>query len=135
MQLFNNYICLTMLQQEEFINRLKILLEQKQLSSSSFADTIAVPRSSISHLLSGRNKPSLDFVMKLVHSYPDVDINWLLFGKESTPKRTSIKSDSNTLLDKDNATEQQLTHQKQAYDIEKIVVFYKNGVFKEYRPS
>lgn len=133
--ILNSYICLTMLQQEEFINRLKILLEQKQLSSSSFADTISVPRSSISHLLSGRNKPSLEFVMKIVHSYPDVDINWLLFGKESISKYSSLNSDSNTLLEENFSTERHSTHQKQASDVEKIVVFYKNGVFKEYKPS
>jgi len=133
--ILNSYICLTMLQQEEFINRLKILLEQKQLSSSSFADTISVPRSSISHLLSGRNKPSLEFVMKIVHSYPDVDINWLLFGKESISKHSSLNSDSNTLLEENFSTERHSTHQKQASDVEKIVVFYKNGVFKEYKPS
>lgn len=133
--ILNSYICLTMLQQEEFINRLKILLEQKQLSSSSFADTISVPRSSISHLISGRNKPSLEFVMKIVHSYPDVDINWLLFGKESISKHSNLNSDTNTLLEENFSTEQHSTHQKQASDVEKIVVFYKNGIFKEYKPS
>jgi len=46
-----------MLQQEEFIKRLKNIIENKQLSSSQFADVVQVPRSSISHLLSGRNKP------------------------------------------------------------------------------
>lgn len=133
--IYNSYICLTMLQQEEFINRLKIVLEQKQLSSSSFADTISVPRSSISHLLSGRNKPSLDFVMKIVHSYPDIDINWLLFGKEADSKNSSFNKDSNLVYDKNTQIETQSTHLNHSSDVEKIVVFYKNGVFKEYKPS
>lgn len=133
--IYNSYICLTMLQQEEFINRLKIILEQKQLSSSSFADTISVPRSSISHLLSGRNKPSLDFVMKIVHSYPDVDINWLLFGKETDSKHSSLNKDSNMVFENNTPIETQSTHLNHSSDVEKIVVFYKNGVFKEYKPS
>ena len=47
------------------IERLKLILDYYNLSASSFADKIDVPRSSISHLLSGRNKPSLDFIIKV----------------------------------------------------------------------
>ena len=46
------------------IERLKVILDYYNLTSSSFAEKIDVPRSSISHLLSGRNKPSLDFILK-----------------------------------------------------------------------
>ena len=46
---------------EEIVKRITQILEEQQLSSSAFADTIGVQRSSISHVLSGRNKPSLEF--------------------------------------------------------------------------
>jgi len=114
-----------MLQQEEFIKRLKKIIDDKQLSSSSFADEIQVPRSSISHLLSGRNKPSLDFVLKVVHSYPEIDLNWLLFGKET---QTTIDQPT-------TEAEQEVVNRRSDSAIEKIVVFYNNGQFKEYKPS
>ena len=55
-----------MVNSSEFIERLNLLLTHYGLTASQFADQIQVQRSSISHLLSGRNKPSLDFVMKVV---------------------------------------------------------------------
>ena len=67
------------------LERIKIILNHYQLSPSGFADGLGVPRSSISHLLSGRNKPSLDFVMKLVRKYPEVNLYWLLHGEGTFP--------------------------------------------------
>jgi len=72
------------------------LMEYYNLSSSQFADKIGVQRSSISHILSGRNKPSFDFLQKINSVFPNVDANWLLNGIGSIEKRlekpiTSIK--------------------------------------------
>ena len=72
---------------EEIIARLKIVLKHYSLTSSTFADTIDVQRSSISHLMSGRNKPSLDFILKVITNFPEVDLYWLLNGKGSFPKK------------------------------------------------
>jgi len=63
------------------IDRIKELLRNEQLSPSQFADEIKLQRSSLSHVLSGRNKPSLDFVMKIKHRYSKVNLEWLIFGK------------------------------------------------------
>jgi len=63
------------------IKRIKSLISVKNLSPSQFADQLGVQRSSISHILSGRNKPSLDFVLKIVEVYPGVSLNWLLKGE------------------------------------------------------
>ena len=68
-----------------FTLRLKKILEFYNLSAASFAESISVPRSSISHILSGRNKPSLDFVLKITKSYPEVDLYWLLENKGTFP--------------------------------------------------
>ncbi|KAF2337148.1 helix-turn-helix domain-containing protein [Flavobacterium daemonense] len=73
---------------DDFVKRLEIILEYYGINASSFADKIGVQRSSMSHLLSGRNKPSLDFVMKILEVFPDVDIYWLLNGKGSFPKNS-----------------------------------------------
>jgi transcriptional regulator with XRE-family HTH domain len=71
---------------DDFVKRLEIILDYYGLNASSFADKIGVQRSSMSHLLSGRNKPSLDFVMKILDVFPDVDMYWILNGKGSFPK-------------------------------------------------
>jgi transcriptional regulator with XRE-family HTH domain len=75
-----------MVNTDEFIKRLEIILDYYSLSASSFAEKIGVQRSSISHLLSGRNKPSLDFILKIVEIFPDIDLYWILNGFGSFPK-------------------------------------------------
>lgn len=62
------------------IKRIKSLISVKNLSSSQFADLLGVQRSSISHILSGRNKPSLDFILKISEHFPTVSLVWLLKG-------------------------------------------------------
>ncbi len=68
---------------DDFIKRLEQLMDYYGLNASAFADKISVQRSSISHLLSGRNKPSLDFVMKICDVFPNVNLYWILNGKEN----------------------------------------------------
>ena len=63
------------------LQRIKKFIDAQNLSSSAFANEIGVQRSSVSHVLSGRNKPSLDFVIKIKERYPDVNLDWLLSGK------------------------------------------------------
>jgi transcriptional regulator with XRE-family HTH domain len=75
-----------MVNTEDFIKRLEIILDYYSLNASGFADKIGVQRSSLSHLLSGRNKPSLDFILKILDVFPDVDLYWILNGKGSFPK-------------------------------------------------
>jgi transcriptional regulator with XRE-family HTH domain len=62
-------------------DRLLRLLDTEQLSSSKFADIIGVQRSSISHILSGRNKPSFDFLQKTLKAFPHLNADWLILGK------------------------------------------------------
>jgi len=61
--------------------RLHLILKTKNISASKFADEIGVQKASISHIISGRNKPSLDIVMKILKRYPDIRPEWLLLGK------------------------------------------------------
>lgn len=75
-----------MVNTDDFIKRLEILLDYYALSASVFADKMGVQRSGLSHLMSGRNKPSLDFVMKITENFPEVDLYWLLNGEGSFPK-------------------------------------------------
>ena len=107
---------------------------------SSFADKIGVQRSSVSHLLSGRNKPSLDFVMKLNKAYPEIDLYWLLNGKGSF-LGSSIEQASPTLefpielpakdheIKKTTAQEKRSPEDK---EISRIVIFYTDGTFESF---
>ena len=72
---------------DDFIKRLEIILDYYGLNASAFADKIGVQRSSLSHLLSDRNKPSLDFILKILEEFPDVDLYWILNGKGHFPKK------------------------------------------------
>ncbi len=60
--------------------RLKNWMENEGLKPSALADRIGVNRATISHILSGRNKPSIDFLEKLLHAYPGINANWLISG-------------------------------------------------------
>jgi len=142
-----------MINTEYFIKRLQTLLQHYGLTASAFADSLNVQRSSVSHIVSGRNKPSLDFVLKIVHAYPEVDLQWLLNGKGNFPKETQSTSE-NTFVNKSEEPQSSLFEKKEATenlsikvdrlqnlqatangDIEQIVFFYKNGQFKIYKPS
>lgn len=108
-------------------------------SASSFAEKIGVQRSSISHILSGRNKPSLDFVLKMLHAYPEVDLYWLFNGRGSFPPESEplapptepLKNlPPNTGLFKDLKTKKSEPEEK---SIERIVIFYTDGTFKNFQ--
>ncbi|MFC2129638.1 helix-turn-helix domain-containing protein [Bacteroidota bacterium] len=62
-------------------DRLLKLLDAEHLSSSKFADVIGVQRSSVSHILSGRNKPSFDFLQKTLKAFPALNADWLILGE------------------------------------------------------
>jgi transcriptional regulator with XRE-family HTH domain len=62
-------------------DRLLHLLSKLNLSATKLADEITVQRSGISHILSGRNQPSYDFLVKILSRYPQIDPEWLILGK------------------------------------------------------
>lgn len=128
---------------QDFVHKLEIILNYFNLSASAFADRIGVQRSSLSHLLSGRNKPSLEFVIKITEAFPEVDLYWFLFNKGTFPSslstETILKNEEIQLKNKEttkaeiNKTEKNLYHNQE--DVDKIVLFFKNGTFKTYFPQ
>ena len=62
-------------------NRLKQFLTMENISPARFAEELGIQRSGISHLLSGRNKPSFEFLQKMMSAYPDLNAEWLILGK------------------------------------------------------
>ena len=77
--------------------RLLEFLRVENKSSAQFAEEIGVQPSGISHILSGRNNPSLDFILKMLEKYQFLSTDWLLFGKGSMYKDSKIQ----TLFDED----------------------------------
>ena len=85
--------------------RLIQLLDLEQLSPSKFADIIGVQRSSISHVLSGRNKPSFDFLQKTLKAFPGLNASWLMMGEGSMYEQMGRKVTGN-LFDSPAETEE-----------------------------
>jgi transcriptional regulator with XRE-family HTH domain len=121
----------------EFAERLKTVMTFYSLSATALAESIGIQRSSISHLLSGRNKPSLDFVLKVLKEYPEVELYWLLNGKGQFPKSEKSEIKTTPIPKVEDATfniSAVIPTKTNNEEIEKIVVFYKNGTFKSYTP-
>ena len=62
-------------------DRIAHVIRAKGLTAAEFALRLGIQPSNISHLLSGRNNPSLDFVKKLKETFPEYNLDWLIFGK------------------------------------------------------
>lgn len=155
-----------MVNTENFIKRLEIIMDYYTINASAFADKIGVQRSSLSHLLSGRNKPSLDFILKIEAVFPDLDLYWILYGKGKFPANSfqdeieivteKINLDSPLTSSSENGdnlfkiaeiplienisentktySNENITTSTTSNEIDKIVIFYKNGTFKDYKP-
>ncbi|CAH8285577.1 DNA-binding XRE family transcriptional regulator [Mariniflexile fucanivorans] len=129
-----------MINTEAFTKRLQQVIDYYGESASSFAEKIGVQRSSISHILSGRNKPSLEFVLKILSTFPEVELYWLLNGKGEFPatKKTIVQNTipftsseappPSPIIEKEIASE--ITQDK---TIERIVIFYSDGSFKNFQ--
>lgn len=130
------------------IERLQEVMSYYQLTPSALADSLDIPRSSISHLLTGRNKPSLDFVIRLIRKYPEIDLYWFLNGKGTFPKEKKLEKKSLTesstppiqppLIkkeEKDTTSKSKSTETVKNKKVKKIVFFYEDGSFELYIPN
>jgi plasmid maintenance system antidote protein VapI len=131
------------------------------ITATRFADEIGVQRSSISHILSGRNKPSYDFILRIIEKYPSINPTWLLTGKgtmlldkdenEKAEKKAAIQSsiilpsDTNESSGKTNRPE---NNQSGNIDISKqramitnvnnvdcVLLLFTDGTFIQYKKN
>jgi transcriptional regulator with XRE-family HTH domain len=109
---------------EAVVERMQELMSREGLSASQLADRIGVQRSAISHILSGRNRPSLDLVMKLLEAFPEVSAEWMLRGQKRVEDPSIIES--KTALE--NGPERPT-----AKTVEKVLVLYSDKTVEEYR--
>jgi transcriptional regulator with XRE-family HTH domain len=113
---------------EAITERLKKIMENNELSSSQMADRIGVQRSAISHILSGRNKPSLDFILKVLESFAEVSSEWLLRGQNtgvSNGQNHPEIGGENLLRNQGQNTPQKT--------VEKVLILYTDKTVEEYR--
>ncbi len=114
---------------KNFVNRLKKILKDNNLSASQFAKKINVQRSSVSHILGMRNKPSLDFIVKISNNFEDISLDWLINGdlKENIKEVNNshnLSTSSPTLIENNNSKEKK---------IEKIIYFYSDNTFDVFK--
>ena len=77
-------------------DRLSHILRAKNLTATQFAEMMQIQPSNVSHLLSGRNKPSLDFLIKLKEIFPEYNYEWIILGKKP------ITTNDSSLFNKEN---------------------------------
>ncbi len=73
---------------EEIKDRLQMIMESVHLTSGAFAESIGIQQSTLSHIINGRNKPSLDVIMKVHQRYSHIHLDWLLYGKGAMTDET-----------------------------------------------
>lgn len=134
-------------------NRLQQFIAAENISQAQLADSLNVARASISHILAGRNKPSYDFISSLMTEFPNLNMEWLMFGKgkmykEQTENRQSFlfpeedpeeafsdvtkASDGNIVSSNEMVSLDSITKivEKQR-NIKKIIVLFDDGSFQE----
>ncbi len=114
----------------EIGERLRYIIKLHQLTASSFAEKIGVQPSSISHILSGRNKPSIDFIQKVLEHFPKVDAAWLISGKQKTEANSLLSTNSN---DSKQSEKHKITANKSSDKVLlKVLLLYSDGTTEEY---
>ncbi len=135
-----------MVNSAKFGERLQKILDFYGISATELSNQISFNRSTISHLLSGRNKPSLDFVMKVLQKYPEVELYWLLNGQGDFPQKKDIistkfktdqksykKSKSEKNEKKPQIDPSNMSDTMNQDEIDRIIIFFKDGSFKSFK--
>ena len=121
-----------MLNNKLVAERIAKIIEENNLSASSFSKMIGVQRSSISHILSGRNNPSLDLLLKIHKTFDYITLEWLILGDNSMEKPSSkIENKHNSEL---IIEENEFDKKKQSL-LREIVYYYNDGSFERFFPK
>ena len=121
-----------MLNNKLVAERIAKIIKENNLSASSFSKMIGVQRSSISHILSGRNNPSLDLLLKIHKAFDYITLEWLILGDNSMEKSSSkIENKHNSEL---IIEENDFDKKKQSL-LREIVYYYNDGSFERFFPK
>lgn len=142
-------------------DRILRVMEHEGLAPSKFAEAIGIQRSAMSHIISGRNNPSLDVLTKILERFTYVDSDWLLFGKGSMTRehvsaepdlftntpifpptvqpaseyRREMKVENQDKTMKQPVTEQNIILEKSSKNVSKIMIFYSDNTFETFIPE
>lgn len=142
-------------------NRILKIMEREGLVPSKFAESIGIQRSAMSHIISGRNNPSLDVLLKILERFTYVESDWLLFGKgqmtrqhvltepnlftnmainQPDPKvvpeyRKEIGVEMPVNTPKQPVIEQITYQDKPSKNVSKIMIFYSDNTFDTFVPE
>ncbi|WP_210095861.1 helix-turn-helix domain-containing protein [Parabacteroides goldsteinii] len=140
--------------------RILAVMEHEGLTPSKFAEAIGIQRSAMSHIISGRNNPSLDVLIKILERFTYVDSDWLLFGKgtmmrehvltepnlftnttiipsnvqDSPEYRKEIRVETPVNTTKQPVIEQIVCQDKPSRNVSKIMIFYSDNTFETFTP-
>lgn len=141
--------------------RILKIMEREGLTPSKFAETIGIQRSAMSHIISERNNPSLDVLLKILERFTYVDSDWLLFGKGEmirpqliaqpdlvtntsvnpsqvqpvTEYRRETKVETPVNSGKMTGLEQIIHMEKTNRNVSKIMIFYTDNTFETFMPE
>lgn len=124
----------------EILDRIKMVMKANQMNAASFADRIGVQRSNLSHILTGRNKPSLDFIEKMLIQFPKVNASWLISGQIQQTDVINPLEEKETVVTNVNSkistnVNREFTSKVSNKRIVKMITFYEDFTFDEFRPS
>ena len=114
---------------KNILNRIKKIISDNNLSNSEFAEKIGIPKSSVSHLLSERNNPSLDVIIKISEIFEDISTDYLIFGYENNKEIPS--EPLNNLFDNINKESSKDSVKDSNNTIKSIILIYENNKFEQ----
>ncbi len=128
-------------------------MQDEKVNASQLSEIIGIQRSTLSHILSGRNMPSLDVIIKLLKAFPEISAEWLLLGAEnniySSKQKGSKGQISSSLPDlfteeisvtdgepKEGSPQKETAdHKKNKPTVEQVILLFSDGTFTHYTPS
>lgn len=112
-----------------------MIMEREHMTSGSFAENIGIQQSTLSHILNGRNNPSLDVIMKVHQRYNYINLEWLLYGQGTFLKNGTKESDYQPSLFDENreipSTESLRTENRQEMAVQPVENSHKEIVKQE----
>ena len=114
---------------KNILNRIKKIIEENNLSNSEFAEKIGIPKSSVTHLLSERNNPSLDIIIKISEAFEDISADYLIFGQENQSESTI--QDPNTLFSELEQGISEDSVKDSNNKVKSIILIYENNKFEQ----
>ncbi|MEC8611760.1 MAG: helix-turn-helix transcriptional regulator [Bacteroidota bacterium] len=114
---------------KNILNRIKKIIEENNLSNSEFAEKIGIPKSSVTHLLSERNNPSLDIIIKISEAFENISTDYLIFGQENQVKPTI--QHSNTLFNELDESFSEDSVKDSNNKVKSIILIYENNKFEQ----